>query len=866
VTGAVHGGAGGRAIAWRTLLRHTVHAMHAGASRRPSRNPPPPARPPGRTVHRSAAAVRPAAGAVLAVLQGMAALALRAPLAAALATLVLLQVWALWRAPAAWFPETVTVRLAAGGAATLGASGLAAPRADAAHIELSRDAAGAWRLRNLGATRPATIQRGGADQRLAGVTLAGARSFQAGGAVFALDQAGPAALAFRHAGHAWRYDGATLYRDGRVQPACADATAMARVAAAWNRIVPGLATVSTPLAIGGHVHCGNRVGVPALPPGAATVARGSGQLRFAAGPFDDGGTALLVHAAGGELDARRLDVALAGVTALSVAGARYAVTGLSGDTLTLAPARHVTLYGEARMPETAPPAVTWQWRQRTAWWQADTWPNRLALAALAAALLMASAWLAAAGLARAQRMRPSAGTVLHVGMARPKRPRWQAAAHIAATVAVLLAGIAAMAAQRSGAPPAAAFSLLLAAAGAALWRMPGGRVTAAVGAALVLAMAGLLMQLELGLAAPDLAALRHYHKTAALLAVGSALAALWRLWHAGGAAHHLRQRGAEWALAALTAAALAALAAQALWGDETGVFDMQPVELAKLALAALSAHGLALHLGGQTDSGWRWLRLAAPALLFCALLGMALVYVDDYSPLILLAVWAGCIALAYAAAARRPWLAAGLAMAALALAAAVGTLRGGGPDLLARLPQSFYADRFQVWLAPGEHPHTGQQWLQGARAIAAGGWFGADHLSGLRMAGLPDSAAAAIPAVQDDFAPSFFMYRHGLTGALLLWGVQAAMLAALLRQAATCHRRACVAQGFRPAWRERLRCFLLCGGAAFLFGHFLLSWGTNLAIFPVMGQPMSFLSAGGSHLLFFLCPLLAVSMDAAQPS
>jgi cell division protein FtsW len=30
-----------------------------------------------------------------------------------------------------------------------------------------------------------------------------------------------------------------------------------------------------------------------------------------------------------------------------------------------------------------------------------------------------------------------------------------------------------------------------------------------------------------------------------------------------------------------------------------------------------------------------------------------------------------------------------------------------------------------------------------------------------------------------------------------------------------------------------------------------------------MGQPMSFLSAGGSHLLFFICPLLAFGMASA---
>jgi cell division protein FtsW len=72
------------------------------------------------------------------------------------------------------------------------------------------------------------------------------------------------------------------------------------------------------------------------------------------------------------------------------------------------------------------------------------------------------------------------------------------------------------------------------------------------------------------------------------------------------------------------------------------------------------------------------------------------------------------------------------------------------------------------------------------------------------------------------------------------------------------------ARDFRHAWLGRFRCFALCGGAAFLLGHLLLSWGTNLAIFPVMGQPMSFLSAGGSHLLFFICPLLALGAASSQ--
>ena len=72
------------------------------------------------------------------------------------------------------------------------------------------------------------------------------------------------------------------------------------------------------------------------------------------------------------------------------------------------------------------------------------------------------------------------------------------------------------------------------------------------------------------------------------------------------------------------------------------------------------------------------------------------------------------------------------------------------------------------------------------------------------------------------------------------------------------------ARNFRQAWAARFRYFALCGGGAFVLGHFLLSWGTNLGILPIMGQPMSFLSAGGSHLLFFICPLLGLTVATSQ--
>jgi cell division protein FtsW len=154
------------------------------------------------------------------------------------------------------------------------------------------------------------------------------------------------------------------------------------------------------------------------------------------------------------------------------------------------------------------------------------------------------------------------------------------------------------------------------------------------------------------------------------------------------------------------------------------------------------------------------LRLGAPALLFLVLLAVALVQVDDYSPLILLTVWGGAMALAYALAGRRYWLAAACLAAFLAAVAGVALLRAAGPGEFARW--NFYADRFMVWLDPGAHPHTGQQLLLGAQAIAGGGWFGADHAFGLAALGQDAGAVLRIPAVQDDFAPSFFLNRHGL--------------------------------------------------------------------------------------------------------
>ncbi|WP_343729426.1 FtsW/RodA/SpoVE family cell cycle protein [Duganella sp.] len=755
---------------------------------------------------------------------------------ALLAILGGLQALALLRAPAVWLPSAISIHLAPGDAITLGQRELAAPQTDRQQLSLRRDAEGRWLLRNLGAARPAVLIRDAHEQRLGNAEVQGLRQFQIDGAVFDVRAADARSVRFARDGHEWYYDGAVLYRDGRQQASCPESRMSGKLLSMWNRIMPLWLTIARPLSFGGNLYCDNRLGLALVTPGAAQIARGNGRLQLSAGNPDGDRAAVLVEQA----DLRQQEAALDGANAIMIGRTRLQLS-VGGDQLTLHPSRHVKLYSEPELK--LPEQVRWQWQPRSLFSGGPGAP----VAALIAFTLACAAALGFAGRARAGWLAPAAAGLACAGL--------------------LAAGVIALISQRAGYPPGTASSLLLGASALLVWLALPGRLTLVKAAGAILLAAGLLAQLELGLGAQESSWLRYYQKSAAMLAIGIGMGGLLQLWAQYRGAQ-LRQRTIEWLLALFAAAALAALGAQVLWGDETGVFDLQPVELAKLALTALTAHCLALrfnwHNGPQrlADHGARWLQLIAPALLFLALLGLALVQVDDFSPLILLLVWSTGAGLAYAYAARNRALAMVLLSGAALAAGGIIYLRLAGTDDLIRW--GFYADRFLVWLNPAEHPHTGQQLLLGARAIGDGGWLGADRWLGLRTLGQTAGSVLQIPAVQDDFAASFFLNRHGLLGALLLWAVQAAFLIGLLMSALQAYRSGTAARNFRHAWLGRFRYFALCGGGAFVLGHFLLSWGTNLAIFPIMGQPMSFLSAGGSHLLFFLCPLLTFSAISSE--
>ncbi len=60
----------------------------------------------------------------------------------------------------------------------------------------------------------------------------------------------------------------------------------------------------------------------------------------------------------------------------------------------------------------------------------------------------------------------------------------------------------------------------------------------------------------------------------------------------------------------------------------------------------------------------------------------------------------------------------------------------------------------------------------------------------------------------------------------------------------------------------------LLGLALYAFGwlflaHWVIAWGNVLGLLPVMGQPMTFLSAGNSHLLAFAFPGVLLGLVGA---
>ncbi len=731
--------------------------------------------------------------------------------------------WTAGRAPDWLEPDTLRIALAPGQERLLGRATLQAPQADEEHVRLRRAADGAWWLANVAAQKQVLWQpaRGGDHQPTREWPLQPGATFAMGRHLLTVLMVAPGELLLGEAARRWRYDGVRLYLDGRSLPECYPG---------WRervrRRLAGLGLrwlVQRPLRLGGGVWCADRLGLADVPVDTAVIAaQGDGFVLRPGLAGRPEGTPVTVAA--GTPQAESLWLRTVPLTV----GDRLIIGRTGYRVAAIAPDLELAVTGRAqRWPADAPPpathaAVSVRWQPLVWLWPqaGDLWlllgPLGLGLGA---ALL---AWRGRAGVA---------------GLA--------------------LAGLClGLYLERMAVPVLWPYLLAWAALGVWLWRVRSPWSATLLSLLALLWGAGLLTLLQLGTGAAESGWPRY---GAAVAALGGGFG--WLCWgvsqNGRGRLQGVSAAQARLGLRALGMTALLLLLAQVIWGDETGWAGLQPVELTQLALVSAAAYALTLQVRCSGGPVSLWLRYLGPLVLLVAVSGFALVFLRDFSPLVLLLPGVLLLAVAYQnlypQAARR-WLGRGV-VAVLALMLVLAVV------LVQRWPQwvpaAWQSERIRAWVAPQQYPHASYQLRRALEEIRIGGWRGAVWKEAV------NGRAMAIPAVESDFTPAFFLNRYGGRAGLLLMGLQALFIVALLTMA---HRTLDGRRRGDPCLTLRIgfTYFTLYGGAALMAAHLLVSWGTNLGFLPVMGQPMSLLSAGGSHLVLFVLPIVALAVASEE--
>jgi cell division protein FtsW (lipid II flippase) len=115
--------------------------------------------------------------------------------------------------------------------------------------------------------------------------------------------------------------------------------------------------------------------------------------------------------------------------------------------------------------------------------------------------------------------------------------------------------------------------------------------------------------------------------------------------------------------------------------------------------------------------------------------------------------------------------------------------------------------------------------------------------------------AMAIPVVQFDFTAAFLMSRFGVELGFLVVLLQFVVLTMMIDGAWRVFR-----------WRDgdvadrftrQVLCFITLGSALLLASQWAIAWGNVLGLLPVMGQPMTWISSSGSHIILVAVPITA---------
>lgn len=737
------------------------------------------------------------------------------------------------QAPAWLEPQTLTVTLEPGQTLKLGHEALKAPQADREHVLLQRTLDGSWRLANIAPNkqvlwRPADSHE---ERSIREWLLIAGTTFAVGTQRITVLAAEADRLLLQAADQRWQYDGVVLRRADQRLPECYE-NWRARLRDSFAALGLGR-WVQRPLRLGGGVYCADRLGLAeASVDTALIVATRSGfVLRPGNGGRLDGPPVTILADTPEAESLWQRSILLAVNDWLLIGRTQYRVAQMDSTSLKLV----VLTRAQRRLADATADTVAevqTQWRPMI-WWTTPIWLKWL-LTGLAICWASAFWW------------------------------RWRADDLLWIAVSLTLAG-ASLALYFEVQSMPSLWPYLLAWPTLGVWLM-GVRSLWSAGLLATLTLllgAGLATLLQLGVGVSDSGWWRYGSGSAALTGVFGWLAwAVWRFWHVWRPQRATQVRLARWGLRLLGGMALTLLALQAGFGDESGWCSLQPFELVKLALTLAAAHALApiaqwRWRDGHLAKPVLWLSVAGPIILLLAATGFSLVFLHDFSPLALLFIWV--LGLAWALLQVQPhavwrW-SGGLLVAALTLTLAMGVMRlRERPE---DFPLNFQVDRIRVWAAPERYPHAGYQLRRALEAIRAGGWWGAVWQEAM------NGRAMAIPVVESDFAPAFFLNRYGGVAALILVGAQAMFVLLLIgvanRVLRSNHHNSYVE--FLPGGFSY---FALYGSAALLGAHFLVSWGTNLGFLPVMGQPMPLLSAAGSHLTFFVLPIVALAVAVEE--
>jgi cell division protein FtsW len=319
----------------------------------------------------------------------------------------------------------------------------------------------------------------------------------------------------------------------------------------------------------------------------------------------------------------------------------------------------------------------------------------------------------------------------------------------------------------------------------------------------------------------------------------------------------------------LVAGGISVMVFQLFWGWEGGLWGFQPSEGAKLFFVMVAAfaglHLVELRRYHSDRYQARPVRFVMDIFMILALAFLALIItllgVRDISPLVIMGIlfvaWIWHVA-------PHPWKTTSsrkiwrMLVAVLLLAVFLFGYR-----LYTRphtIPSWFpKADRFQVWVNPWEHPHSGAQVLHSFKLASLGGWTGAETSFFGK-----NHYVHRMPAVQDDFILGFVLYKFGWFAGLALAGCQVLYVLLLFHVSRRTGLLAEDAAHFKLRQTAKLLALVLFLLAWVHVAQWGLSWGNVLGFLPVMGQPMTWISAANSHMVFIGLPCVAAAFVASR--